>query len=118
VSFKPTAAYIFSAVWLLPTPAGGARLRRVGFTDALDGHSVQSRLVLDHANELTVGPLVEPLVRLGSVVQTFADSSQVTHYNRSDPSFGEGLDFVVPGQFDVLGGRDKVPTPLFLLLQL
>jgi len=61
--FKSTAADVFSAAWLMPAPAGRTRLRRVGFTDALHGHSVQSRLVLDHLDELAVGPLVEPLVR-------------------------------------------------------
>lgn len=92
VSFKPTRAMVFSAAWFMPASAGGARLRRVGFTDALHGHSVQSRLVLDHAKKLAVGPLVEPLVHLRSVVDPFADSCQVAHYNRSDPSLVEGLD--------------------------
>ena len=67
------------------------RLRRVRFTDALNGHSVESRLVLDHSGELRVGPLVEPLVRLVSIVQTVPDSCQVAHYYRSDPSLMEGL---------------------------
>jgi hypothetical protein len=104
--------------------AGRARLRRVGFTDALHGHSVQSRLVLDHVYELAVGPLVEPLVRFRSVVDPLSDSCQIAHYNRSDPSLVEGLDqprgLLVQGildlvadltQLSVLGANQTLPSP-------
>jgi hypothetical protein len=77
-------------VWLMPLSAGWACLIRVGFTDALDDHSVQPVLVLDHANKLAVGPLVEPLVHLRSIVDPLSNPCQIAHYNRSDPSFGEG----------------------------
>ena len=91
VSLKTTPADVLSAVRFMPAFAGRARLRRVGFPDALHGHSAKSRLVLNHVGELPVGPLVEPLVRLASIVQTVPDSSQVAHYNCSDPSLVEGL---------------------------
>jgi hypothetical protein len=104
--------------------AGRARLRRVGFTDALHGHSVQSRLVLDHVYELAVGPLVEPLVRFRSVVDPLSDSCQIAHYNRSDPSLVEGLDqprgLLVQeildlvsdlAQLSVLGANQTLPSP-------
>ena len=98
----------------MPAAAGWARLRSVGFTDTLHGHSVKSRLVLKHLDERAVGPLVEPLVRLRSVVDPLPDPCQITHYHCADPSLVEGLDqprgLLVQEILDLVPNLREVPV--------
>jgi hypothetical protein len=89
---------IVSATRLLSVAALWAFLGRVRLVDSFDSDSSQLGFVLDHPSKLAIGPLMEALVHLRSVVDPITDAADIADCNRRDTSLKEHL-HDLPAQF-------------------
>jgi hypothetical protein len=108
------SARILAARRLLSVAALWAFLGRMRLVDSLDGDSSQLGFVLDHPSKLAIGPLVEALVHLRSVVDPITDAANIADPDRRDTSLKEHL-HDLPRQF-VKKVRDLVVDVLKLLI--
>ena len=89
---------IVPATRLLSVAALWAFLGRVRLVDSFDSDSSQLGFVLDHPSKLAIGPLMEALVHLRSVVDPITDAANIADCNRRDTSLKEHL-HDLPAQF-------------------